>query len=129
MTWILILLVISAIANAFMDLCAHEALKKWGDWWAGHESWINKYKNGDPDQGPRFPLSTTVFVWVTDGWHFFQAFFHFGWMIAFIWYAHIYGGLEWYWEALILFIGWRSVFQVSYWIIQWMYKLTNQKSK
>jgi len=107
-----------------MDLCAHEALKKWGDWWAGHESWINKYKNGDKEQGPKFPGSTTVFVWVTDGWHFFQAIFLSGWMIAFIWYAHEYAGLEWYWECLILFVGWRIVFQLTYWMIQWVYKIT-----
>jgi hypothetical protein len=32
----------------------------------------NKYKNGDPKQGPKFPFSTTLFVGLTDGWHFFK---------------------------------------------------------
>lgn len=38
-------------------------------YWNRDISWRNKYKNGDPRQGPRFPLSTTVFVWTTDGYH------------------------------------------------------------
>lgn len=32
-------------------------------------SWRNKYKNGDPAQGPLFPGSTGVFVFTTDFWH------------------------------------------------------------
>ena len=35
-------------------------------------SWKNKYKNGDPKKGPKFPLSTTLLVGLTDGWHFFK---------------------------------------------------------
>jgi len=37
--------------------------------WNPDISWKNKYKNGDYRQGPKFPLSTTVFVWTTDGYH------------------------------------------------------------
>ncbi len=32
-------------------------------------SWRNKYKDGDPDKGPRFFGSTTFLVWLTDFWH------------------------------------------------------------
>ena len=42
--------------------------------WDPKQSWRNKYKNGDPDQGPRFPLSTTLLVWTTDAWHLFKMF-------------------------------------------------------
>jgi len=38
-------------------------------WFDPEVSWRNKYKNGDPDAGPRFPLSTTVFVMFTDQYH------------------------------------------------------------
>lgn len=38
-------------------------------YWNPAESWTNKYKNGDPDQGPRFFLSTTVLVAFTDAKH------------------------------------------------------------
>ena len=43
------------------------------DQWANPGiSWTNKYKNGDPTQGERFPGSTTIFVSTTDQWHFAQ---------------------------------------------------------
>jgi hypothetical protein len=32
-------------------------------------SWRNKYKNGDPIQGPVFPFSTTILCAITDLWH------------------------------------------------------------
>ena len=40
--------------------------------WDPAISWKNKYKNGDPKQGPKFPFSTTLLVGLTDGWHFFK---------------------------------------------------------
>jgi hypothetical protein len=40
--------------------------------WDPKISWYNKYKNKDPLAGPRFPGSTTLFVGVTDAWHFFK---------------------------------------------------------
>ena len=42
--------------------------------WNPQESWRNKYKDGDPTKGPKFPGSTTIFVALTDGWHLFQLF-------------------------------------------------------
>ena len=38
--------------------------------WDMYVSWTNKYKNNDPNQGEKFPLSTSVLVGFTDGWHF-----------------------------------------------------------
>lgn len=40
--------------------------------WNPDISWRNKWKNGDPGQGERFPGSSTVFVFLTDGWHMLQ---------------------------------------------------------
>ena len=34
--------------------------------WNPELSWTNKYKNGDPLQGAKFPGSTTIFVGTTD---------------------------------------------------------------
>ena len=34
-------------------------------------SWLNKYKNTDPNQGEKFFGSTTIFVAFTDAWHLF----------------------------------------------------------
>lgn len=41
------------------------------NWWNGQISWRNKYAGGDPANGPRFPGSTTLFAWTTDGKHLF----------------------------------------------------------
>jgi hypothetical protein len=40
--------------------------------WDPSTSWKNKYKNGDPLAGPKFPGSTTIFVGLTDAWHLFK---------------------------------------------------------
>lgn len=40
--------------------------------WNPDISWRNKWKDGDPDQGERFPLSSTALVFLTDGWHLLQ---------------------------------------------------------
>lgn len=40
--------------------------------WNPDISWRNKWKNGDPEQGERFPGSSTVLVWTTDAWHLLQ---------------------------------------------------------
>jgi hypothetical protein len=37
--------------------------------WDPQKCWVNKYKNGDVKQGPKFPGSTTCFVGLTDGYH------------------------------------------------------------
>lgn len=42
-------------------------------YWNPAISWKNKYKNCDPEQGPAFPLSTTVLVFMTDAWHLFKS--------------------------------------------------------
>ena len=38
-------------------------------WFDPQISWRNKYKDGDPDNGPKFFLSTSVFVMITDQYH------------------------------------------------------------
>ena len=68
------LIVLAGISNAFMDTISLKGggiLPK-GSWWSMDKSWRNKWKNGDPKQGEAFPGSTTVFVFATDAWHFFQ---------------------------------------------------------
>lgn len=38
-------------------------------YWNPNQSWTNKYKNGDPNQGPDYFGSTTFLVGLTDGYH------------------------------------------------------------
>jgi hypothetical protein len=40
--------------------------------WNPQISWQNKYKNGDPTDGAKFPLSTNLLVGLTDAWHLFK---------------------------------------------------------
>ena len=46
------------------------------EWWANPDvSYKNKWKNNSNSSGgEKFPGSSTVFVWVTDLWHFAQSF-------------------------------------------------------
>jgi len=70
-------LIIAGISNAIMDVlkfkyndsvfCTLKNQKWWDEF-----SWRNKYKNRRPEEGERFLGSTTIFVFVTDAWHFFQ---------------------------------------------------------
>lgn len=39
------------------------------NWYNPQLSWKNKYKDGNPDQGAKFPLSTTMLVMTTDQYH------------------------------------------------------------
>ena len=42
------------------------------NWWNPAESWKNKYKDRDPEQGPAYFGSTTFLVWTTDAYHCFR---------------------------------------------------------
>ena len=39
------------------------------NWYNPQLSWKNKYKDGEPANGPKFPLSTTMLVATTDQYH------------------------------------------------------------
>ena len=47
----------------------HSFPKANAGWFNPNVSWKNKYKNGDPGAGAKFPLSTSVFVMFTDQYH------------------------------------------------------------
>jgi hypothetical protein len=76
-----ILIIIAAVSNAFMDLSAEDSFKY--DWLNKSKSWCYKYKNKSPEQGEAFLFSTTILVFLTDGWHLFQFLFHTSWQLAF----------------------------------------------
>ena len=76
---IIVLAIIAGTAKAVMDtLQFHydDSLlfnRRWNKlFWDPYYSWRNKYKKGRPENGPRFLFSTTLFVFVTDGWHLMQ---------------------------------------------------------
>ena len=51
--------------NGFEDIFPHAD----DQWFYPTFSYTNKYKNHDPEQGARFPLSTSVLVMFTDQYH------------------------------------------------------------
>lgn len=53
-------------------------------WFDPKISWANKYKNGDSQAGPRFPLSTSVLVMFTDQYHLDNFIWKLGWTSALV---------------------------------------------
>ena len=70
--------ILAGVTEGVMDkLQFHYQVSKFKDFknhlfWDPCHSWRNKYKNGNPEEGERFPLSTTLLVGFTDAWHFFK---------------------------------------------------------
>lgn len=82
-------------------------------WWAQERSWSNKYKNGDPAQGRRFPGSKTWLVFTTDGYHATRFSEHL--LISGAIAVKISGGVKkkWYWYALEM-VGYWMVHRVGF---------------
>jgi len=63
---------LAAIAGASKGVCdalSHQPGVYGKSRFVKPDSWRNKYRNGDPAQGPAFPGATHVFVATTDLWH------------------------------------------------------------
>jgi len=104
--------------NSVMDKLAHHystsrfSQKKNQLWWDPDISWRNKYKDGDPDKGPKFFGSTTFLVFTTDAWHFYK------WLMNGLIYlppAFIFGFLLLDGRLMIVaYIGLRIVYAVTF---------------
>lgn len=82
--------------------------------------WTNKYKDGDPKKGEAFPLSSTVLVAFTDGWHLVKMFMKFFLVAAVIFYPGS-GGLifetlliRMILDPCLLYLSWQFGFKLSY---------------
>ena len=84
----LILLIFASFAKVFMDTISDGIYSS--PWWNKSLSWSWKWKNTTdpvikspwyylgiykPLHIEKFPFSSTILVWATDGWHFFQMIF------------------------------------------------------
>lgn len=70
------LLTLAGVSRAFTDALAHGSarLAARGPWWDNATSWTRKYKDYYAgDKSPRFFGATTFLVFLTDGWHCFNA--------------------------------------------------------
>jgi hypothetical protein len=111
-----ILIVISAIANAFMDQIHKGTFNHKGQWWNWNTSWKLKWKvdnNGEPIRPltPRFFLSTSVLVGITDAWHFFKMIVLFCFWGAIVSYTTY---LNMWLDFFILYLLWSGTFHVTY---------------
>lgn len=94
------------------DFFSTSIFAKWGNWWDQSVSWRFKWKNGDRTQGERFPGSSTIFCWFTDGWHLVK-----GMKIACIIVAvNLHSAiLPWWWADILLYpLTWLIFFELSY---------------
>lgn len=62
------LLIIAGAAEGVMDHLQFHYTKP-NHFWNPEFSWKNKYKGGDKRNGEKFFLSSSLLVWLTDGWH------------------------------------------------------------
>jgi len=67
------------VFDSFMDILQYRFDQSFfasldNQFWNPKFSWMNKWRDGCPKFGPRFLGSTTVFVFLTDGWHLMKWF-------------------------------------------------------
>jgi len=109
------LLAIAVLSNIVMDVLAHDyhtsVFRRLNPrFWDADESWKNKYKEGTTEE--RFPLSSTVLVFLTDGWHLSQFTFHSSWQLAVIWPQ--FDGINVLWYFLGLKTAFSLIFEIGY---------------
>jgi hypothetical protein len=113
----LILLFIAGICNAIMDVldfhyntsiffnCNNQ------QWINPSISWKNKWKNGDPTQGEKFLGSSTVFVFITDLWHFCKFLMLLLMISAIVLYSPI---IIWWIDLIIFYCVFTLTFEIFY---------------
>ena len=77
---IYIILIVSAISKASLvklNFHFYESIfaKLNHRFWNSEYSWQNKWRDGKPELGEDYPFSSTLFVFLTDGWHLMQFIF------------------------------------------------------
>lgn len=65
----LVFTALQGLSDGFRDASLFGRMRNDGPWFNGLESWQNKWKNGDPAQGEKFFLSSTVLAFTTDAPH------------------------------------------------------------
>jgi hypothetical protein len=106
-----------AVSDTLADHYGQSIFAGPGNWWNKETSWKNKWKDGHPGKGERFPGSSTVFVFLTDAWHLFNAIQYTAWPLAVVWYWPVYGlmsGYGWLIDAIILKVIFTGTFEVFY---------------
>lgn len=119
----LVLIVIAGMADGVRDTIEYHWYNSifqdfkngWRQWFDPAVSHLNKYKDFAKSKGPRFPGSTTMFVWTTDAWHFFQMIRLSLFTVAIVMYEPIY---HWIVDFILLKIAFSVGFHITYsWLL------------
>ena len=101
-------MIFAGMFNAIMDtLSSHYGVSifskypKYEQFLNPQKSWLNKYKNNNPDLGPKFFGSTTFLVWTTDLWHLSKMIMIVSMVIGTVFYTPIIITGYMFWDLLI----------------------------
>ena len=108
------------VAKAAIDTLTHQAgnniFEQWGAWFDARTIWLNEYKSGSWPAAPkpRFWLSTTALVFLTDFWHaadsvYLTAYLLGGMLLG----AWLEPGHAWTWALAVKAVG-GALFQNCY---------------
>jgi hypothetical protein len=110
--------ILAGIFNASMDVVSFrweksfffKRLNKYSQFFDPKVSWKNKYKNGDHEQGERFPFSTTVFVFLTDWWHLAKTLMIISFTLGMVFYTPILGIIDFF----IFYLFFSMTFEIFF---------------
>ena len=111
MFWLL-----ACVCNAIMDiLSTRYDVSIFGNFsnqlfWDWRISWRNKWKLGDKSNGEKYLFSSSIFVFLTDGWHLFKALMLMFLILSIYFYVPIFGILD----IPLFFISWGITFELLY---------------
>ena len=106
----IIFLFVSAVSKAIMDCAAIGALT-WGAYWNEQIAWCNKWSECVSGT-EAFPLSSSVLVFVTSGWHLAQFFMLNTMFGAIVTYKPFFKSKLLDFAALS--IGYKIIFEITY---------------
>ena len=113
----LLCFIVAAICESVMDVLQFHYMRslfkdfKNNIFWDPEISWRNKYKKGDPKEGPKFIGSDTLFVGFTDGWHLFKMFRTF---CIFLGIFFLLLQFTSFWVSLLIVVGVRIFFGIAF---------------
>jgi hypothetical protein len=114
---LILLITVAGFSNAVMDVLNYRYHKsifrhaKNQQWWNPQISWLNKWKNGDYNQGESFWGSSRWFVRFTDAWHFFQGLMFTSLFVVVIVYDVVF---VWWLDYILMYALFTTVFSVCF---------------
>lgn len=109
-----------AVSDTLADHYGQSIFANRNYWWNKGTSWVYKWKGGNPEKGEAFPGSTTVLVWLTDGWHFFNMIQYTAIILAVVLYRPVF---SWWADAILLKCVFTITFEVFYrWVLKRKYE-------